>query len=123
MPIPSFVCRSRLVLASTAVLAVLACGENSAPDADVVAPPSPTAGLTVAPASAMLRIGDTLRFALPRGACDLTQARWQAGNPSVLSVDPVLGLATAREVGSSSVRLLQPGCRLTIAPSAVSVIP
>ena len=123
MPMPSSAFCSRLVLTAGALFGALACGASGAPDANVVAPPSQAAGLTVSPASAMLRIGDTLRFALPRIACDLTSARWVAGNPSVLSVDPLLGLATARDVGYSTVQIQQPGCGQTVGPSAVSVIP
>ena len=121
-PTPSSASWARLVLTAGAVVAVLACGASGAPD-HVVAPPSQVTGLTVTPASAMLRIGDTLRFALPRLACDLTSTRWMAGNPSVLSVDPVQGLATAREVGYSTVQVQQPGCSQTVGPSSVSVIP
>ena len=114
MTIRLCVSHSGFVLAAAAVLAVASCGGKGTPDANVVAPPSPTVGLTVAPATAMLRIGDTLRFSLPRGACDLTSSRWQTGNPSVLSIDAILGLVTARNVGSSTVQVMQPGCGLTM---------
>lgn len=123
MPRSTSCARVRLVSIAGALLAAAACGGGRTNDSTLTAPSAESARLAVSPVSAMLRIGDTLRYAAPRGACDLTTARWSTSNPNVLSVDPILGLVTARDVGASTVRLLQPGCGLTIAPGSVSVIP
>jgi hypothetical protein len=123
MPLPSFASLIRLAPFTGTMLAALACGESGVPGATSVAPPSVTAGLAIAPASAMLRVGDTIRFSVPRCVSDLSQARWRAGNSSVVSVDSLHGLVMAREVGVSTVQVLLPGCGSMIGPGSVSVIP
>jgi len=116
---------SRLCLSMVAgaVLSVMACGRSSTSVSGVAAPERETAGLSITPASAMLRIGDTLRFSIPRTSYELTTPRWRSSNPGVLSVDSLLGLATARETGASTVQVQQAGCAVTMGSGSVSVIP
>jgi len=123
MPRSTSVSRVRMLPLAGALIAAVACGRGRTGDTNFIAPDGESARMAVSPVSAMLRIGDTLRYSAPRGACDLSTARWSTSNPNVLSVDPVLGLVTARDVGAATVRLQQPGCGLTIAPGSASVIP
>jgi uncharacterized protein YjdB len=87
-------------------VAIVACGSDRIAQTAPVDTPLAVCvdGPTVSPASATLRVGDTLRVRAPAELCaNPVQWRWHSSDTVVASIDSLDGLVRAKRQGSASI--------------------
>jgi hypothetical protein len=91
-------------------------------------PPSPPPscilrGWGLSPASVALFVGDTMRFTVVPGGCNiLPQAvRWSSSNTQIADVGSITGLVRGKAIGSITIRAVDAADRNTTAAAALQV--
>jgi hypothetical protein len=94
-----------------------------------VEPPSPSPscilrGWGLSPASVALFVGDSMRFTLVPGGCNiLPQAvRWLSGNAQIAEVDSITGLVRGKAAGSITIVATDAADRNVKAAAALQVV-
>ena len=111
------------VAAGTATITASAEGKSASTTLTVQAPtPAAVASVAITPATAAVRVGDTVRYAAQTKDADgavLTgrTVRWTSSAPIVATVDSVSGLLTALRSGSATLTATSEGKTATLAVS------
>jgi uncharacterized protein YjdB len=98
-----------LTLSCFLAASAIACAAPYSPHADTTTTPVSCTlrGVTVSPATRVVKVGDTLRVAASFNDCPgpqrIHEFRWSSSNPAIATVDSLGGLTTARGEGVATI--------------------